>query len=224
MKLSLLPAMLLLLTGSISQAQSDQQSRSKHKDLKVKITRHIDSVQVKHEGKSVTIQRNQDTQNTINPAFAKTSRKCPPFCIQPLVLALGVETIGERKMLQYLQRVSEGDDSLLVIDSRTRKWVLRGTIPGSINIPYKKLKSSNDEDDIIQILEDQFDVSRGDSLFNFKHARTLVLFCNGLWCGQAPTNIRSLLKLGYPPHKLKYYRGGMQAWESLGLTTVKPDS
>jgi hypothetical protein len=29
-----------------------------------------------------------------------------------------------------------------------------------------------------------------------------------------------LLALGYPAHKLKWYRGGMQSWKSLGLTTV----
>jgi hypothetical protein len=28
--------------------------------------------------------------------------------------------------------------------------------------------------------------------------------------------------LGYPAHKLKWYRGGMQAWMMLGLTTVPP--
>jgi len=50
----------------------------------------------------------------------------------------------------------------------------------------------------------------------------LLLYCNGPWCGQSPTNIRTLLTLGYPAHKIKWYRGGMQAWESLGLTTVKP--
>ena len=61
-----------------------------------------------------------------------------------------------------------------------------------------------------------------DRLFSFKRAKTLVFFCNGPWCGQSPTNIRVLLKHGYPPHKLKYYRGGMQMWESLGLTTIKP--
>ncbi len=34
---------------------------------------------------------------------------------------------------------------------------------------------------------------------------------------------KALLNLGYPPHKLKWYRGGMQSWEQLGLTTVKSD-
>jgi hypothetical protein len=33
-----------------------------------------------------------------------------------------------------------------------------------------------------------------------------------------------LLKIGYPAHKLFWYRGGMQDWENLGLTTVKPES
>ncbi|HBW06905.1 MAG TPA: sulfurtransferase, partial [Gammaproteobacteria bacterium] len=28
------------------------------------------------------------------------------------------------------------------------------------------------------------------------------------------------LKYGYPAAKIKYYRGGMNAWKSLGLTTV----
>jgi hypothetical protein len=32
--------------------------------------------------------------------------------------------------------------------------------------------------------------------------------------------IRKLIALGYPPELLKYYRGGMQAWRSVGLTTV----
>jgi rhodanese-related sulfurtransferase len=39
-------------------------------------------------------------------------------------------------------------------------------------------------------------------------------------CGQSPAAIRALLSLGYPEHKLKYYRSGMNAWHSLGLSTV----
>ena len=61
-----------------------------------------------------------------------------------------------------------------------------------------------------------------DGFFDFSQAKTLVLFCNGPWCGQSPNNIKGLLKIGYPASKIKWYRGGMQEWESLGLTTVKP--
>ena len=55
---------------------------------------------------------------------------------------------------------------------------------------------------------------------NYTNAKTLVMFCNGIWCGQSPNNILNLLKFGYPAHKIKWYRGGMQDWEILGLTTV----
>lgn len=97
----------------------------------VGITPKFSRVKVKHKGKPVTIKRNQDQKNVVNPAFAKTSRKCPPFCIQPISLAPGVETIAETEMLHYLKKMSGGDRSILVVDSRTPDWVARGTIPGA---------------------------------------------------------------------------------------------
>ncbi len=189
----------------------------------VNITPYLESITIKHSGNPVTIQRNQDTANTINPSYAKTSRVCPPFCINPISLAPGVETIGELEMLDYLQKKDAGDSSILVIDSRTPDWVARGTIPGAINVPWKKLslKQGADPISIEEILTNQFDARVQDGLWDFTSAKTLVMFCNGMWCGQSPNNIRSLLKFGYPASKIKWYRGGMQNWEALGLTTVK---
>jgi rhodanese-related sulfurtransferase len=190
-------------------------------DLKVKITPDMPSVTVKHNGKDVTIQRDQKKDATVIAAFAKTSRPCPPFCIQPAVLAPGVETIAEVEMLDYLKRMSDGDDSILVIDSRTPDWVKRGTIPGSVNIPWTTLNiSKSDPLTIVDTLEKHFNVKAQEDLYDFSNARTLVMFCNGMWCGQSPNNIKSLLKIGYPAHKIKWYRGGMQDWAILGLTTV----
>ena len=192
-------------------------------DVAVKITRDLAGVDVVHEGKTVRIERNQDRSNLIDPMFGLTSRKCPPFCIQPFTLSEGIETIGEIEMLDYLKRVSEGDDSVLVIDSRGGYWVRRGTIPGSINIHWRRLHlKSATEEEVADILQNTFGVMRSEKFWDFRTAKTLVLFCNGMWCGQSPTNIRSLLRFGYPPKKIKWYRGGMQNWNSLGLTTVKP--
>ncbi len=190
----------------------------------VNITSDIESVTVKHGDTDVSIMRNQNQKNTVNPAFAKTSRKCPPFCIQPSVLAPGVETIAELEVLDYLKRMSEGDDSIVVIDSRTPAWVAKGTIPGAINIPWTSLNPAKGADPISigEILEGRFNARNLEGLWNFRDARTLVLFCNGMWCGQSPNNIQNLLGFGYPAHKIKWYRGGMQNWEILGLTTVKP--
>ena len=190
----------------------------------VNITPTLESVTVIHGDKNVRIMRNQNQKNTVNPAFAKTPRKCPPFCIQPSVLAPGVETIAELEVLNYLKLISEGDESILVIDSRTADWVAKGTIPGAINIPWKSLNPEQGADSISigEILEGQLNATNLEGLWDYSQAKTLIMFCNGMWCGQTPNNIKNLLKFGYPAHKLKWYRGGMQNWENLGLSTAKP--
>jgi rhodanese-related sulfurtransferase len=191
-------------------------------EVTVKITPELASVDVLHDGRKITIRRNQDQDHTIDPAFARTSRKCPPFCIQPSTLAPGVETIGELEVIEYLRKIAEGDTSILVIDSRTPDWVQQGTIPGSVNIPWTSLNPAWGADpiSISDILTGRFDVREQEGLWDFSAAKTLVLFCNGMWCGQSPNNIANLLRFGYPADKLKWYRGGMQDWKILGLTTV----
>ncbi len=189
----------------------------------VGISRDIFSIEVTHQGKPITIQRNQDSSNTVISDYAKTSRNCPPFCIQPIKLAEGIETIGELELLEYLKAIHEGNKNFLVIDSRTPSWVKKGTIPGSVNIPWPLLTPAEGADpfEIADILESKFNARATEGLWNFSDAKTLILFCNGMWCGQSPSNIKSLLSFGYPAHKLKWYRGGMQNWHNLGLTTVK---
>ena len=212
MATSIISALLLISTGTLA---ADKTA--------VKITPDMASVDVMHAGKKATITRNQDQKNTVNPAFAKTSRKCPPFCIQPAVVAPGVDTIAELEVLDYLARMSAGDDSILVIDTRTPDWVKKGTIPGAINLPWTALNPAKGADPISigEILVDQFGAKDLEGLWDYSNARTLVMFCNDMWCGQSPNNIRNLLKFGYPAHKIKWYRGGMQDWEILGLSTVK---
>ncbi len=192
--------------------------------VEVNIAPGIESVTVTHGENEVKIMRNQNQKNTVNPAFARTSRKCPPFCIQPSKLAPGVESIAELEMLDYLKRKSEGDDSIVVIDSRTPAWVAKGTIPGAINIPWTSLNPAKGADPISigEIMEERFNAKNLEGLWDFREARTLVMFCNGMWCGQSPNNIKNLLGFGYPAHKIKWYRGGMQNWEILGLSIVKP--
>ena len=213
----------LLLSLAFASVATAEESSNRDEEMLVNITRSLSSIDVLHNGEAVTIQRQQDTGNRMNPDFTLTSRKCPPFCIQPAVVAPGVETVGEVEVLEYLKRKAGGDDTVLVIDSRGPKWTVKGTIPGSVNIHYKKLSINADEDGMADIIEKQFGAERLSKLWDFSDARTLVFFCNGMWCGQSPRNIRSLLKIGYPPEKIKWYRGGMQAWETMGLTTVKPE-
>ena len=191
-------------------------------DLGVNITADLASVDVMHLGRKVTIMRNQNQNNSINPDFAQTSRECPPFCIQPGELAPGVETIAELEVLHFLKQINDGDASIMVVDSRTPDWVEKGTIPGSVNIPWDTLDiDKSDPLGVREILENQLGAKRLADSWNFDNAKTLVLFCNGPWCGQSSTTIMGLLKIGYPADKILWYRGGMQDWESLGLTTLK---
>ncbi|MBK5940863.1 sulfurtransferase [Halochromatium roseum] len=210
----------LLLIGSVALADDN------------KITPTLKSVDVSHQSTTLTVTRGADRHATLPEMFQKTERGCPPFCVQPMQALPGVETIGELEVLDYLSRIHQGDDSILVVDSRTPDWVMRGTIPGAINIPWNRLNTdpsgslqqAGEAEDLGQILTEQFGASQDPSSgqWRFDDAKTLVLFCNGIWCAQSTANLKTLAGLGYPVDKLKWYRGGMQDWLSVGLTAVKP--
>lgn len=170
------------------------------------------------------ISRNQDNKATIDPAFAKTSRPCPPFCIQPTApfAPAAVDTVTELDVIHAARDAANGDTSVLVVDARTPGWVKKGTIPHAVNVAFTKLNSkalAKDPMAVVDILTGTFGVKDLDGVLDYNNAKTLYLFCNGSWCGQSPASIRALLTMGYPENKIKYYRGGMNSWKSLGLTT-----
>ena len=172
------------------------------------------------DGQTITIARNQDQNARITGEFAKTSRPCPPFCITEMEAAPGVETVGEREVIAFIEGpVADGDG--LLVDSRIPEWFARGTIPGAVNVPFTTLAPNNPyRDDILRALG----AVERNGRFDFAAAKALLLFCNGPWCDQSPLAIRNLISAGYPSDKLKYYRGGMQLWQLLGLTVANPQT
>jgi rhodanese-related sulfurtransferase len=192
-------------------------------NLQVKITERLPYIEMPWGEGSIPVLRFQDPSHRIAPPYDRTNRPCPPYCIQPMRIAPGVETVGELEVLAFMQRIADGETGVMLIDSRTEEWIARGTIPGAVNIPYKRLDPEvASAAAIADLMQLEFGAAAADGLWNFDSAKTLVFFCNGAWCGQSPTNIKALLGFGYPAHRIKWYRGGMQAWESFGLTTVKP--
>ncbi|MDU8942463.1 rhodanese-like domain-containing protein [Ovoidimarina sediminis] len=171
----------------------------------VNIRPGIAEVTVETEAGPVAIARIQDNDHEVSGEWARTSRACPPFCIQPMRPADGVTTIGELELLDML-----ADPEMTVIDSRTRDWFEGGTIPGAVNIPYTEIL------DRLGDLGCEPDFEGWDCA----EAEPVALFCNGLWCGQSPTAIRNMIGAGYPPERIFYYRGGMQSWRVLGLTVT----
>jgi rhodanese-related sulfurtransferase len=210
-------------------------------NLEVKITDDKPYSVVNHGTELVKVQRIQDTSHTIDGSFAKTSRPCPPFCVNPLNIADGVATVAELEVIKFMETAMHRGDGVM-IDARTPSWHEKGTIPGSINIPFTVFEKPADDPELAEVLErlgakERHDVnvvmrslekvglfsgSQKTDAWDFSDAKQLLLWCNGPWCGQSPRAIHALINLGYPAEKLYYYRGGMQMWQSLGLTTVLP--
>lgn len=171
----------------------------------VGITKDMPIATVNTRNGPVDISRIQDTAHQTEGEWARTSRPCPDFCIQPNSPADGVSTIGELELIEMLQ-----DPDTVVVDSRTRDWFDGGTIPGAVSIPYSYIL------DELARLGCQPDFEGWDCL----EAKNVALFCNGPWCGQSPTAIRNMIAAGYPADRISYYRGGMQVWRLLGLTVT----
>lgn len=189
----------------------------------VNISEELPHVDITYYGRVVRIERIQDKENKLTNSFSKTSRACPPFCIHPMIAAPGVTTVGEMELLDFLMAdVRQGDG--LLVDARTPAWHKKGTIPGAVNIPFTAATAPPDDRNLAVILKAIGAEQPAGTYWDFRKAKKLLLFCNGPWCDQSTRAITGLMRMGYPPEKLYYYRGGMQMWQLLGLTTVIPGS
>lgn len=167
---------------------------------------------------TVVIARNQDGGATIPPEFARTSRACPPFCITPLIAAKGVETVAELELVDFLDRSVARSQGLL-IDTRLPEWFQKSALPGAINMPFTALDPENPYRGAIL---EALGAAPAEDGWDFTLAQDLLIYSNGPWCDQASRAVEGLLSSGYPAAKIRYYRGGMQDWVMLGLTTIAP--
>ena len=206
----------------------------------VNITKKMPSAEVTINGEKIVIQRIQDQAHKLTGGFAQTSRQCPPFCIQPMKPAPGIEAVGELEIIEFLKSHAQNGTGL-IIDARTPGWYKKGTIPGSVNIPFTVFDKPSHDTQLRKAMKilgakDKYSGSntwkkfltsiglaeKDDSSFDYSEAKEIILWCNGMWCGQSPRAIKGLLKHKYPAEKIKYYRGGMQAWQILGLSVKIP--
>jgi len=208
--------------------------------LEVALQPGRDYVEVLHKGQYVRVQRIQDQTHQLVGGFAKTSRKCPPFCIQPEEVAPGIKTVAEPFVFDFMEKKVNSGQGML-IDARIPAWYEKGTIPGSINIPFTDFEKPVGSNELrqaflklggverqgvgsITLMIEEWGLNNGGQKtehWDFTNAREIVVWCNGPWCGQSPRAIRALVKHGYPEEKIFYYRGGMQLWQIFGLVTVK---
>ena len=188
--------------------------------LEVNIAPNLPYLDITVAGKKIRIERNQNTDNRLTNSFAKTSRACPPFCVHPMRAAPDVETVGELELIRFLKSRLE-DKSGLLIDARLPSFFKKGTIPGSVNIPFN-LFSPQKNPYFEKILAVLGAVKTSAGTWDFSRSLRLMLFCNGPWCDQSPRAIKSLIGVGYPADRIFYYRGGMQNWQALGFNILVP--
>jgi rhodanese-related sulfurtransferase len=123
--------------------------------------------------------------------------------LQPMVPVAGVHTIGEIEILHALN-----DPDAMVVDMRRHEDRVKGTIPGSFSIPYTEATKHME----------LFGCKKNGDSYDCKEAKKVYGFCNGPVCPQSPMAMAAIVKKGFPPEKIYYYRGGMLDWEALGLT------
>ena len=152
------------------------------------------------------------------PADCKKTYVTTVGKISPIKIADGIETYGELEVIEYMKK-AQTDENLLLVDARMAQWYAQRTIPTSINMPFKSFDPKNAD---FEIVLDNSGVEFEDGVYDFSGAKTLLLYCNGTWCPQSVWAIENLLKIGYPKDKLLWYRGGMNSWTSLNLTTIIP--
>ncbi len=164
---------------------------------------------------------------TGNYANAKVPEACKSTYVStkgkilPMQLHEDIDTYGELEVLAFMKEMQE-NDSMMLIDGRKQVWYDYRTIPGAINMPFHHFKERKSFE-----FEFEHEIRRlsvkinEDDTFDFTKAKTITIFCNGPWCSQSVAMIIALLEIGYPPEKIKWYRGGMQTWLAAGMTSTR---
>lgn len=166
------------------------------------------------EGQSLNVTAASPSASRPAGIFASLPPVCAASCIAPVTVAQGVATIAEPDVFAFLEAEVAQNVGLLV-DARSPEGRARGFIPGSVSLPHATLAPDNDfRDEILTALG----ARAFEDVFNFTDAQNLVIFDDGPTQTDAGLLVAHLLDAGYPPAKLRYYRGGMQVWSVLGLT------
>lgn len=168
-----------------------------------------------YQGQQKNISQASSADTATMARFYDLRDGCEGLCIAPDIAANDVETITENTVIAFMANELSNGTGLL-IDSRLPSDRALGYLPASASIPHTLVTPEN------PLLPEILKALGARSLlgaFNFSDAMTLVVFDAGPTTMDAHHLVNALIAAGYPADKIKYYRGGMQVWATLGLTT-----
>ena len=197
---------------------------------------HSNQLDVSYQGKTLTISRDMDIRCRKVPFDGKTlwsgnftKSNVPNYCkktfmttvgmISPMKIYEDIETFGELEVLDFIEEAQE-DKNMLFIDTRKPNWYQARTIATAVNVPFFYITERKKHLKEFEKTLTLFNVTKEGDKYDFSKAKTLLLFCNATWCLQSTKMIEALNELGYPHDKMKWYRGGLQAWLNVNLSTV----
>ena len=140
--------------------------------------------------------------------------------LSSMSVAKGVETFGELEVLNFIEEL-QAAENMLLIDIRKPLWFETHTIPGAINIPFEYVYRANENPKEFKKALKKLGIQKDKKSYDFSKAKIITIFCNASWCTQSTHMIKSLLALGYPAKKIKWYRGGMESWLGVNMSSVK---
>jgi rhodanese-related sulfurtransferase len=168
---------------------------------------------------------NFDEQNIRNNISNRCKREfiITTGVIQPMIFDEKIKTIGEIEVLDFIYNKAQKEpNKYALIDSRKAIWFKKQTIPSALSVPFEDLAYDEDFiEDFNKAYENLGVKVIGKNQFDFTNAKTVVFFCNGVWCPISSKSMNYLIKLGYPKEKMLWYRGGMTSWNFVSLTTTK---
>ncbi|MFK7836126.1 MAG: rhodanese-like domain-containing protein [Sulfitobacter sp.] len=165
-------------------------------------------------GERIQISRGNPDAARFVAKFAAADGGCGAPCIAPMQAAVGVRTLDEIQVLDFLMTEVAGNTGLMV-DARGPQARAQGFIPGTVSLPHHTVASGNPfQQDILRALG----ARAFDGVYNFTDARALLVYDGGPSSNDAGLLVQNLLDVGYPVEMIQYYRGGMQVWSVLGFS------
>jgi rhodanese-related sulfurtransferase len=219
---------LIIILGTLCNSDTDllingvqvQYIDNKGKKVTVTVKRQIETPCQKLPITNEAVWGDGYADHTIPKACKSTFITSAGRTIFPMMLHPKIETVSEPEVLDFIQMMQD-DPNMLLVDTRDEEWYRYRTIPGAINIHYMDIIDATLFPKAYRKALHTLGIKKINHQLDFSEAKALLLFCNGAWCSQSPKMIKALLRLGYPPQKMKWYRGGMEDWLGFNMTTTR---